>query len=156
MAVEKWNNIKLQPGETIVAEFKPSLRNPLIGWVAWGLLALLFLPGLLVVIIPAAVIHVLIYRQNSWALTNQRLLARLGWLNKRSVMIGLERVQDTEVIRPFMSGLFGTGQVLVSTAGGANKELRIWAQDDPDKVSDYIESELRKRKGLAAEGSGAV
>ena len=130
-ATKKWNNIRLQEEENVIKEYHPGLRM-----LHFSMLILL-LPtfGLVLLAWP---VMAWMRQQDRWAVTNKRVLARLGVFNKRAFTINLEKITDIEVQRPFLAGALQTGRVLINTAGTSAKELTIYRQGDPDAVSDDI------------------
>jgi uncharacterized membrane protein YdbT with pleckstrin-like domain len=141
MAQTKWENVTLQPNETIIMTLSPSYRMP---GLAWGLLALVTLPTVIgpLVVVAVAALPYWMSKQNRYAVTNQRLLARVGAFNKRMINVPLARVTDVEVQRPFMCAFIGNGAVLVNTSGGAGKEFQLGGLHNPDEFHDKIQALL--------------
>ncbi len=127
----EWNNIRLQQGERVIREYRASFASDGVVWA----IASVFTLGLA---LPFAIIFHWARKQNRWAVTDRRLLSRLGVFNKQSLVINFTRVTDIEVKRPVMAQLFGNGRVLVNTAGSSQAEFIVYGQKYPDRVGDDI------------------
>ncbi len=132
MSQSRWYGVPLRDGEEVLHEYTPSYLWPGVGFVLFSVVTLgigfLFMP-----------IHYWAYKQNRWAVTNQRVIARLGVFSKKTISVPKEKITDVTVVRPFMSQVFHSGQVLINTAGSSSRELKIFGQPDPDLVHAQIE-----------------
>lgn len=128
----KWYGIHLEKNEIIIEEFQASFFVETIYW--W--VAIFFTLGLAV---PFFLILRWARKRHRWALTNQRLMARLGIFNRVSPVIEYKDVLDTKVERPFFASVLGNGKVRIeSRSGGSGPELTIWRQHDPDSVRNSL------------------
>ncbi len=131
----RWNNVPLKEGEEVVYTYTPSF---LFLGIAWAIITIVTQGAAL----PFWLFHYWAYKQNRWAVTNHRVIARTGVFSKKTVSVPAEKITDVTVIRPFLSGIFQTGKVLINTAGSGRRELQIFGQGDPDKVHEEITSTL--------------
>jgi len=133
----EWNNVRLQPDEEVLYEYRASFASDGIVWA----IASIFTLGLA---LPFALVFQWARKQNRWAVTDRRLLSRLGVFNKRSLVVNFTRVTDIEVKRPLLAQLFGNGRVLVNTAGSAQAEFIVYGQKNPDRVGDDIRDAMAR------------
>jgi uncharacterized membrane protein YdbT with pleckstrin-like domain len=108
--IAKWRNIRLQPDEMVIREYKPGL----------GLWHLIFF--ILSVVTFGLFLLIWLYvvwanSQTRWAVTNKRVLERSGVFSKRSVIIDRDKITDIEVRRPLLAQVFHNGKVFMNTAG---------------------------------------
>lgn len=61
-----------------------------------------------------------------------------GFLNISQDTISYDRVTDISFNRPIWQRLFGTGTILLNTAGGNTQEIRISYVDDPEREYNDI------------------
>lgn len=77
-------------------------------------------------------------RQHRWKLTSEQIIAHTGILVRHTQVIRLDRITDIRVRTPILASLFGTGAVLVSTAGSDGIELTIFRQHQANKIEAQI------------------
>lgn len=70
----------------------------------------------------------------TYMLTERRVLALRGILDRYHVDIPLERVQSTEVLRPFIERVFGVGTIVFSSAGLFGSAVSWRIVSDPDDL----------------------
>ncbi len=85
-----------------------------------------------------AFINFLHNRQHRWDLTSEQIIARTGILVRRTQVIRLDRITDITVHTPLLASLFGTGAVLISTAGSDETELTVFRQHQANKIEAQI------------------
>ncbi|MEM6427749.1 MAG: PH domain-containing protein [Deinococcota bacterium] len=90
-------------------------------------------------------------RRSAWAITNRRVISRLGFLSKRGTSVSYNRVTDIDVIRPFLCEFFGTGKINVNTAAGSGDNLEIYEQRQPEKVESIIRTFAAKMNSSPTE-----
>ena len=118
----------------------PDVFHDYVAWLSWSRIVTLFIAERLLTLGYAYWAT----KSNRWAVTNQRLLARLGGVNKRSQAIDYDRISDIEARQPALSPLFKHGKVLVSVAGDGRYYYVISGQADPDKMMDDIRRVMKK------------
>jgi len=134
-AVAKWHNIRLQPDEEVIHEFRPGLG-------LWHLVFFLLTIATAGIFLIGWLGAVWSNSQPRWAVTNKRVLERSGIFNKRSIIIDKEKITDIEVRRPLLAQAFHSGKILINTAGSSSKEFSIRNQKNPDSVADDIREVL--------------
>ena len=82
--------------------------------------ALAFLPAGVALIVLA--IAWLKRRSSEFAVTNKRVIIKLGVLNTRSIELLLPKIEGIEVTQSLTGRLFGYGEIIVTGSGGT-KEL---------------------------------
>lgn len=129
--LRKWKSSSLQPGEYVIREYYPSFLPEALVWIIACVLTL----GLT---IPFFAVHLYIRKQFCWAITNRRLLSRLGVIDKRFMEVDFDRITDIAVDKPLLAQFFGTGRVLINTAGAPTPEFIIHGQRNPDAIRNDI------------------
>lgn len=128
----EWYGIGLQPGEEIMQEFQASFFVESIYW--W--VAIFFTLGLA---FPFFILRRWARKRHRWAVSNKRIMSRLGVFNRTSTIIEHEDILDTNIDKPLLAGLWGNGKVLIeSRSGGEGAEMIIWRQHNPDVVRDIV------------------
>lgn len=77
-------------------------------------------------------------RQHKWTLTSEQIVFRTGILVRHTQVIRLDRITDIRVRTPLLASLFGTGAVLISTAGSDGIELTIFRQHQANNIEAQI------------------
>lgn len=85
-----------------------------------------------------ATAHFLYNRQHAWHLTSEQVTAHTGVLVRDTQVIRLDRITDIRVRTPLLASLFGTGAVLISTAGSDGYELTIFRQHQASRIEAQI------------------
>jgi uncharacterized membrane protein YdbT with pleckstrin-like domain len=124
VAVDDKTGIRLQDGEAVVLALRPT------SWLATCTKVVtlgLYIPW---------------WRVTWFVLTDRRLIAKIGILNKSERALPLYYVQDVSVHRT----LFGVGRVEVSTAGGAYGSLQlVWlTAADSRRLADAIVAQAKR------------
>ena len=128
----------LIPGEEIIARAKlhwePFVSPLIVAWLVLFLAVLLmtredtvccaFLSGFVFL---AAVMRflqaVIIYFTTEFALTNQRIIAKRGYIRQHSLELMLTKVESIQVKQPFVGRLFNYGTIVVTGTGGTREEF---------------------------------
>jgi putative membrane protein len=82
----------------------------LLGW--WGLPVLLWVPASLV-------LAWLDHRHQGWAITDDLIVSRRGWLHRRTELVARHKMQSVDRMQGPLLRRYGLGQVRVRVAGGA-------------------------------------
>jgi len=127
-----------EPGEQVLAVGRP------FAW--WVLLVLLLFIALVAAgvaagqgqqalafaaLAAAAVVAILLvarylaWTSRVWVLTDRRVIARSGILNRTQAAVLLERVQDASLTRPFPASLFADYGILHPETAGIHSEERV-------------------------------
>lgn len=130
--------ITYEPGERVLAVGRPFAWWTLLVALALVLLiaaavaagqqqavqALIALAAALVVVLWALVRYVQ-WSSRVWVLTDRRVIARSGILNRTQAAILLERVQDVSLSKPFPASLIADYGVLRLETAGIHSEERV-------------------------------
>ena len=77
------------------------------------------------VVLILVVVRWLEWISRAWVLTDRRVIARSGILNRTQAAVLLERVQDASLSRPFPASLFADYGVLRLETAGIHSEERV-------------------------------
>jgi membrane protein YdbS with pleckstrin-like domain len=143
----RWKNVILDDDETVELVIHTSFFAELVAWsftiivvitLAQFILPLRYSIILGMIICIAMLVRWWFTRRWAWAVTNRRVISRLGFLSKTGTSVSYNRVTDIDVKRPFMSQFFGQGRVNVNTAAGSGDDLIIYGQRDPEKIESIV------------------
>jgi uncharacterized membrane protein YdbT with pleckstrin-like domain len=127
-----------EPGERVLA-----VGRPFAWWVLLAVLELIALiaaaaaagqgqPGLAFAAIAAAavvlgflIVRYLVWINRVWVLTDRRVIARSGILNRTQAAVLLERVQDATLTRPFLASMIADFGILNLETAGIHSEERV-------------------------------
>lgn len=134
-------------GESIVYEARISL------WTQWVILlaGLILLPAFGLGLIFWLIAYVR-YKTTEFAVTNKRVIAKSGFVTRRTVEMSLAKVETVQVIQGLMGRIFNFGTLIVTGAGNP--------QDPIDGVHNPMEfrrmvMETQDQTGQAARQSSA-
>jgi len=142
----------LVPGEVIQLECRISLRQYLPRFAVAALaiiFAVIILPGsplprpdLIGVVVAAWVLStvgsaLVAYRFTEIAITNRRVVAKVGVISRQTIEIELPKIEAVRVEQGILGRILGYGSLVISGTGGSREVLP--AVDDP----------IQKRKALA-------
>lgn len=139
----------LSDGEAVETEFRPHwsgiLREGLIvlaGIAAAVIVAILGWPAWLFGVIAGLVILLIIGGLVTWAntlhvVTNERLIYRAGFIGKKGTEIPLEVIQNVAFNQTIFERIFGTGDLLVESAG-THGQTRYRDIPKPEAVQSLI------------------
>jgi uncharacterized membrane protein YdbT with pleckstrin-like domain len=113
----------LTKGEQVVLQARISWWSQL----PMLILGLLFLP--LLVGLVFWLIAVARYFTTEMAITNKRVIAKFGFISRRTVEINLQRIESIQVHQGLLGRLFNYGSIIVSGAG--NPQAPIPGISDP-------------------------
>jgi uncharacterized membrane protein YdbT with pleckstrin-like domain len=71
------------------------------------------------------IILFLSYKNTEYAITNQRLITQTGTIGLDTRFVNLEKIQEVNVNIGFIDKLFGTGNILVTSANQASIGARL-------------------------------
>lgn len=81
--------------------------------------------GLAFVVLVLAFVRWLEWISRVWVLTDRRVIARSGILNRTQAAVLLERIQDASLTRPFPASMFADYGVLKLETAGVHSEERV-------------------------------
>lgn len=131
-------DVIFEPGERVIA-----VGRPFAWWVLLVGLELVLLIGaaiqaaqgqqtqaslLLIAVVVVFVwmaVRYLQWTSRAWVLTDRRVIARAGVLNRTQAAILLERVQDASLSRPFPASLIADYGILHLESAGVHSEERV-------------------------------
>ena len=73
-----------------------------------------------------------------YILTNKRIIAHLGFFNKKTISIDYKNITDVYVKQNLIDRIFKIGHVFINTAGSVNRELILKYIQDPQKTVNII------------------
>jgi len=88
---------------------------------AAGLLAL----ALAFLVLVFTVVRFIEWTSRVWVLTDRRVIARSGILNRTQAAVLLERIQDASLTRPFPASMFADYGVLKLETAGIHSQERV-------------------------------
>lgn len=77
--------------------------------------------------VPAAVAYVwaqILYSTSEFAITNKRVVIKVGWLRRRTVETMLSKVEGINVDQSVMGRLLGYGSIVITGTGGTAEPFR--------------------------------
>lgn len=80
----------------------------------------------------------LLISQQSYKLTNERLVLHRGVLNKVTDELELYRVKDHRLEKPLFLRIFGLGNIILITSDQLNKEVKMIALKDSEKLKESL------------------
>jgi uncharacterized membrane protein YdbT with pleckstrin-like domain len=127
-----------EPGERVLAVGRPFawwsflLALDLVLMVVAAAGAVQAMPPLTLAALAAALLVLLwtivkyvAWLSRAWVLTDRRVIARAGILNRTQAAVLLERVQDASLTRPFPASLFADYGILKLETAGMHSEERV-------------------------------
>ena len=110
-------------GERVVYQARLSLW-PFAGWILLGVVTLPLVVGLFVLLWVWTR-----FASTELAITNKRIIAKFGFINRSTVELNLSRVESLQVHQGLLGRIFDFGSILVSGAG--NPQAPIPGMADP-------------------------
>jgi uncharacterized membrane protein YdbT with pleckstrin-like domain len=98
-------------GERVVYQARLSLW-PFAGWILVGVITLPILVGLIV--LPWVWMR---YASTELAITNKRIIVKVGFIHRDTVELNLARVESLQVHQSLLGRMFDYGSILISGAG---------------------------------------
>ena len=84
--------------------------------------ALAFVAGLLAVVaVAGAIVRVVLYTTTEFAVTNKRVIAKFGFLRRRSLEVNLDKIESVTVNQSFTGRLLGFGTLRVRGTGSTDE-----------------------------------
>jgi uncharacterized membrane protein YdbT with pleckstrin-like domain len=156
----------LSPGETIISEFRPHWSGILReGLLAIGVLVLIVLLALMdfswrgwvILFLVVAVLALTARGLIRWwttqhVITNERVIHRAGLVSKTGKEIPLEVVNDVAFKQTVFERVFGTGDLLIESAG-THGQTRYSDIPKPEHIQSVI---YQAREGRKMELEGGV
>ncbi len=108
----------IMPGEQIMYEGRLSIWS-LLPLIILGFL-LLFLWGLGLIFWLTAFIR---YRTTELAVTNKRVIAKFGFISRRTIELNLSRIEGIQVIQGILGRIFDYGSLVISGTGSMKEPI---------------------------------
>ena len=108
-------------------------------WLVWVCLAIPLIVGL------AA--HVK-YTTSVFVVTDQRVLIKVGWIQRRSLEMLLAKIEGIGVDQSLAGRLFGYGTIIVTGTGGTNERFEKIA--DPMRFRKQVQEQIANVQGTRA------
>ena len=77
--------------------------------------------------VPAVVAYIwaqIVYTTSEFAVTNKRVVIKVGWLRRRTVETMLSKVEGINVDQSFVGRLLGYGSIIITGTGGSQEPFR--------------------------------
>ncbi len=105
--------------------------------------------------IPALIIQIVRFATYRYSVTAEDLLIRSGFIFKRERRIPLARVQDLELVQPFLRRLLGLAALKITTAGAESEEatLEVLSLKEANRLREHL---LALKEGRSDAASEAV
>lgn len=126
------------PGETVVAQTRPSVWNYFGEILAGILLFPLFGVGLL--FLAWAYIYI---KTTCYVATNMRVVCKTGWLNIQKTDIRIGDIRGINVTRSLMQRIIGTGDIAISTAATEKAEITMRGVVDPEGFVSQVNAQRK-------------
>jgi uncharacterized membrane protein YdbT with pleckstrin-like domain len=110
-------------GERVVYQARLSLW-PFAGWILLGVVTLPLVVGIFILLWVWTR-----FASTELAITNKRIIAKFGFINRSTVELNLSRVESLQVHQGLLGRIFDFGSILVSGAG--NPQAPIPGIADP-------------------------
>ncbi len=131
----------LAPGETVRA----TARLHWVLWArAWGALIVL---GVVLVGVWIFLSQLIFNLTTEIAVTDRRLIRKMGFLERRVVDMGLESIESVQIDQDFFGTLFGYGRLTIHGTGDDSWTTPLIA--DPVGFRRDIEAAMPSRRGRA-------
>jgi uncharacterized membrane protein YdbT with pleckstrin-like domain len=82
-------------------------------------------------------------KNTDFVVTNQGLYRKSGILSRNVQKIGFDKVQNISFSQGVFGNYFGYGNVEISTAGGSGIEMRFNSINEPRKVQEMINKQIK-------------
>ncbi len=79
--------------------------------------------GVILILVAGIILAIAAIRRNSWeaAVTNRRIVIKVGFLTKRTIELFLAKVESVEVEQTIFGRMMGYGSITVRGTGGTNE-----------------------------------
>lgn len=142
-----WSGI-LREGLTILGGVAVAVALTIFNAPAWAYWAL---AGLVVLLVIGGLVR---WLNTLHVITNERLIYRAGFFAKRGTEIPLEVIQNVAFNQTVVERMFGTGDLLVESAG-THGQTRYSDIPKPEAVQSLI-YRMREQRMMEVEGKGAA
>jgi uncharacterized membrane protein YdbT with pleckstrin-like domain len=111
-------------------------------------------------IVPAAIGLIIVViahlRRNSseFAVTNRRIIIKVGFMSTRSIELLLPKVEAITVNQTVAGRMFGYGDIIVTGSGGTKEQVA--GIQVPRKVTQSLQAEARSATGSGVSGGLGV
>ncbi|RMD79538.1 MAG: PH domain-containing protein [Lentisphaerae bacterium] len=104
----------------------------------------IFYPGLALTLVSALawIITAFNYMTSEYAVTNKRIITKVGIISRQTMELLLRKVESVQVSQGILGRLFGYGTLIISGTGGAKNLCRNIAQ--PLKFRQKIHEQLER------------
>jgi uncharacterized membrane protein YdbT with pleckstrin-like domain len=127
----QWNEVFMSYIQQSLTKGEQVILQARISW--WSQLPLLILGFLLLPVMGFGLllwgIALARYLTTEMAITNKRVIAKFGFISRRTVEINLQRIESIQVHQGLLGRLFNYGSIIVSGAG--NPQAPIPGISDP-------------------------
>lgn len=146
MTEKDFDWVSLDPEEEILWDGEPRIQSIIPALVVGIPLSVV---GIGLLIIVGAYLHI---KNTDFVVTNQGLYKKTGVLSRNVQKIGFDKVQNISFSQSALGNYFGYGDVEVSTAGGSGVEMRFKSIENPKKVQELINKQIKQDEGKSRVG----
>lgn len=113
-------------------------------WGPWGALSVVAIPGM-------AVLAWLDWKHQGWAITDEVVVSRRGYLNRRTQVVARAKLQSVDVDQGPLQRRYGLGEILLRVAG-SSVAMPLLDHDEAFAIAAHLSASVAA--DLAAAGGG--
>ncbi len=100
--------------------------------------------GLILILFGSLILAIAVIRRNAWeaAVTNRRVIIKVGFLTKRTVELFLSKVESVGVEQTLLGRMMGYGSITVRGTGGTNEPFSHVA--DPLEFRRQVQHQIEE------------
>lgn len=118
----------LLPGEKVIYRTRLSLAYAFAGPIVLVLLAIFFLHGggalLFLLALVIAIFRGIAYATSEFAVTDKRVIIKVGVLRQRTLEMQLSKVETVAVNQGILGRMLGYGEIVVTGTGGTKERFK--------------------------------
>ncbi len=81
------------------------------------------------------------YKTSEYAITNKRIISKVGFISRRSTEIRLDKIESVELEQGIIGRIFDLGSIKITGTGGAYAEFKNIAK--PIVLRNQIQNEIK-------------
>ncbi len=110
--------------------------------------------GLTLILVGGVILGIAFIRRNAWeaAVTNRRIVIKVGFLTKRTIELFLAKVESVEVEQTLSGRMLGFGSIVVRGTGGTNEPFSHVA--NPLEFRRQVQHQIEEHMNPSSEAKG--
>ena len=80
------------------------------------------------------------YATSEFALTNKKVIAKVGFIRRQSIELMLQKIESVNISQPIMGRMLGYGTITVTGTGGVKTPFKNIT--DPIKLKNQIQNQI--------------